>query len=187
MSNVSDRHRKVIIKENANRFYNGFMFMALKKKKQEDQHFKSVLMAHFILVLHIILIVGMVFLVIFFRGIIHYMAWIFLGGLAAIIASGYHFYNRIKKEGKTVRDMLNSSRYRDRTVEINFMGGLASFKIGGPDKHSIPVGDAIGQFPRLEDSDSVRVREISELVNMLENDLITLDEYNKIKEQIFKT
>lgn len=163
------------------------MIMALKKKKQEDQHFKSVLMAHFILVLHVILIVCMVFLVIFFRGIIHYMAWIFLGGLAAIIASGYHFYKRIKKEGKTVRDMLNSSRYRGRTVEINFMGGLASFKIGGSDKLSIPGSDSSEPFPRLEDSDSVRVREISELVHMLENNLITLDEYNKIKEKIFKT
>ena len=39
-------------------------------KKDNDRHFKSVMMAYFILVLHVLLIVGLVMLVIFFRGII---------------------------------------------------------------------------------------------------------------------
>lgn len=163
------------------------MIMALKKKKQEDQHFKTVLMAHFILVLHLLLIVCMIFLVLFFRGVVLYMAWIFLGGLAVIIASGYHFFRRAKKERTTLREILTSSRYQGRPIEINFLGGLASFKIGGSDKLLIPDRDPPGQLRQLEDPDSVRMREISELVHMLENNLITLDEYNKIKEQILKT
>ena len=77
--------------------------MTLIKKEKEESHFKSVLMAYLILVLHVVLITGLVLLVIFFRGIINYMIWIFLGGTAAILASAYHFYKRMKMEGKTIR------------------------------------------------------------------------------------
>ncbi len=161
--------------------------MALKKKKQEDQHFKTVLMAHFILVLHLLLIVCMIFLVLFFHGVVLYMAWIFMGGLALVIASGYYFFRRAKRERTTLREILSSSQYQGRPIEINFLGGLASFKIGGSNKLLTPDRNLAGQSRQLEDPDSVRMREISELVHMLENNLITLEEYNKIKEQILKS
>ena len=60
--------------------------MALPKKEKESPYFKSVLVAYFILVLHVILVAGLVVMVIFFRGIINYMIWIFLGGLIVMIA-----------------------------------------------------------------------------------------------------
>lgn len=162
--------------------------MAFKTKEKEDKHFKSVLMAYFILVLHVILIAGLVLMVIFFRGIINYMIWIFLGGLIAILASGYHFYKRMKMEGKTLREILNSHRYSGRSVEVSVLGGLASLKIGGA-HHNPPAIDTnhSGHLPQLEDPESIRYKEFSELVRLLENDLITLEEYNKFKEQIFKS
>ena len=101
--------------------------MAFKKEK-ENQYFKSVLMAYFILVLHVVLIAGLVMMVIFFRGILNYMIWIFLGGLIVIIASGYHFYKRMKMEGKTLREILNTYRHSGRSVEVSLLGGLASLK-----------------------------------------------------------
>ena len=162
--------------------------MVLKNKEKESQHFKSVLMAYFILVLHVVLVAGLVIMVIFFRGIVNYMVWIFLGGLIAIIASGYHFYNRMKMEGKTLREILNTYRDSGRSVEVSFLGGLASLKIGGED-HRPPAlnSSSTGHIKQLEDPDSIRTKEFSELVRLLENNLITLEEYNKFKEKIFKS
>ncbi len=162
--------------------------MALPKKEKDSQHFKSVLMAYFILVLHVFLVAGLVIMVIFFRGIINYMIWIFLGGLIAIIASGYHFYKRMKMEGKTLQEILNTYRHSGRSVEVSFLGGLASLKIGG-EHHNPPAlnSHSSGQIKQLEDPESIRYKEFSELVRLLENNLITLEEYNKFKEEIFKS
>ena len=161
--------------------------MALNKKEKEESHFKSILMAYLILVLHVVLITGLVLLVIFFRGIINYMVWIFLGGTAAILASAYHFYKRMKMEGKTLREILNSHRFGGRTVEVNLLGGLASLKISGSNGPPVLGTASSGQFKQLEDPDVIRKREFSELVRLLENNLITLDEYKKFKEQMFKS
>jgi hypothetical protein len=161
--------------------------MALNKKEKEESHLKSVLMAYLILVLHVVLITGLVLLVIFFRGIINYMIWIFIAGTAAIVASAYHFYKRIKMEGKTLRDIFNSRRFGGRTVEVNLLGGLASLKISGSNGPAALDTASSGQFKQLEDPKVIHNREFSELVRLLENDLITLDEYNKFKEQIFKS
>jgi hypothetical protein len=161
--------------------------MALMKKEKDEGHLKSVLMAYFILVLHVILIAGLVLLVIFFRGIINYMIWIFIGGTAVILASAYHFYKRMKMEGKTLREMLNSQRFAGRTVEVNLLGGLASLKISGSKDPAALDTTASGQFKQLEDPDVIHNRDFFELVRLLENDLITLDEYNKFKEQILKS
>jgi hypothetical protein len=161
--------------------------MALNKKEKEESHLKSVLMAYLILVLHVVLITGLVLLVIFFRGIINYMIWIFIAGTAAIVASAYHFYKRMKMEGKTLREILNSRRFGGRTVEVNLLGGLASLKISGSNDPAALETSSSGQFKQLEDPNIIHNREFSELVHLLENNLITLDEYNRFKEQILKS
>ena len=160
----------------------------LYKKEKESQYFKSVLIAYFILVLHVVLVAGLVMMVIFFRGILNYMIWIFLGGLIAIIVSGYYFYKRMKMEGKTLQEILNTYRHSGRSVEVSFLGGLASLKIGG-EYHNPPAlnSNSSGNLKQLEDPESIRYKEFSELVRLLEHNLITLDEYNKFKEQIFKS
>ena len=161
--------------------------MAFNKKSEENSHFKSVLMAYFILVLHVLLIVGLVMLVIFFRGIVNYMIWIFIGGSAVILASGYHFYKRLQKDGKTLQEMMSSSRLGSRPIEVSFLGGIASFKIGRPGSTPALSSEAAGQpLQQLEDPATVRIRELTELVRLLEDNLITLDEYNKVKQQILK-
>ena len=161
--------------------------MALNKISEENKHFKSVLMASFILVLHVLLIAGLVMLVIFFRGIINYMIWIFIGGAAVILASGYHFYKRLQKDGKNLREMMSSSRLGSSPIEVSFLGGIASFKIGRPGSTPALSSDAAGRpLQQLEDPATVRIRELTELVRLLEDNLITLDEYNKVKQQILK-
>ena len=158
-----------------------------KKKKSEESHFKSVLMAYLVLVLHLLLVAGLLILVIFFRGVVNYMIWIFLAGSAAILASGYHFYKRIKKEGKTLREILRPPLLEGRTVEVSFLNGFATFKVGGTGDFKALGNETSDPSLQLEDPDTIRVRELSELVRLLENDLITLDEYNKIKKKMFKS
>ena len=65
------------------------------------------------------------------------------------------------------------------------LGGLASFKIGSDDEkqpgiesNSIPVSH------QLEGPQSIRLRELTGLARLLEKDLITLDEYQRIKKSL---
>ena len=149
--------------------------------------FKSVMAAYLVLVLHVLLIIGLGLVVIFFSGIVQYMLWIFLLGAAAILGSFYYFYRRMKAEGRTLREMMQSSMFDGRPVEISFMGGLASFRVGGTDHRSHELGtDTRNPSYQLEDPDAARLREIKELANLLKDDLITREEYEKAKQHIFK-
>ena len=158
--------------------------MEPNKPKETEGVMKSVLTAYFILILHALLFAGLGVLVLFFRGLVNYMLWIFLGGTALIVTSGYLFWRRMKAEGKTLQEMVNSPMFRGRTVEVSLLGGLASFKLGnGPAVPALGAGDD-GLPLQLEDPASARVRELSELARLLENDLITMDEFNRTKQQL---
>lgn len=157
------------------------------EKKDSQGLMTSVLMAYLVLVLHVLLIAGLGFLVFFFRGIINYMVWIFLGGTVAILASAYLFYRRMKAEGRTLRQTLNSPIFRGRTVEVSFLGGLASFRLGKQDAPKSLGNDGTGEVPQLEDPERMKVRELTELARLLENDLITIEEYNQFKRKLFES
>ena len=157
----------------------------MNKSKQNDGVFKSVMMAYSDLVLHVLLIAGLGLLVLFFRGIIQYMIWIFLGGTAAVLVSGYRFYNRMKQEGKTLREMVNSPLFHGRAVEVSILGGMASFKIGQDSNPRALPDTTFKTSNLLEDPASTRIRELSELVRLLEKDLITQEEFNSVKRQLF--
>ena len=146
---------------------------------------KSVLMAYLVLVLHVLLIAGLGLLILFFRGIVNYMIWIVIGGTLIIIFSAWRFYMRMKKEGKTLRDILRSPVFEGREVEVSLLGGLASLKVGKPGHP--PLEDFSSNVKQLEDPEAVRLRELNELVRLFENNLITLEEYNQAKKQIFKS
>ncbi len=167
------------------------MLFKKRKKKEERKNepglFKGVMLAYFILVLHVLLIAGVGLMVIFFRGIINYMLWILIGGAVIIIAAVYYIYRRMKEEGKTLKETLSSPMFSGRPVEISVLGGLASFKMGRPSNMPALGNDQSKQFLQLEDSSSMRIRELTELANLFENNLITQDEYNIAKRQIFKS
>jgi hypothetical protein len=79
--------------------------------------------------------------------------------------------------------MMNSPLFKGREVEISLLGGLASLKVGKP-RHLL-LENYHGEIKQLEDPDSVRFKELNELVRLFENNLITLEEYNQAKKQIF--
>jgi hypothetical protein len=157
----------------------------MKKSNEKEGLMKGIFMAHAILVLHVLLLVGLGFLVFFFRGVIVYMGWILVGGIAAIAGSTYYFYRRMKREGKTLKEMLKTPLLNGRSVEVSILGGLASLKIGRPGDPSLP-GNAGDNYRLLEDPSKTGVRELRELVKMLEDGLISLEEYNQAKQRLFK-
>lgn len=156
------------------------------KNKNNPSLFSGVMLAYAILLLHVLLIAILGIMVIFFRGIVHYMVWIFLGGTIAIAASAYFFYKRIKAQGKTVKDLLNSPLLSGKSVEVSLLGGMASVKIDRSGAASPPVIEATPQVPKLESAKEARIRELTELAKKLEDDLISPEEYDKAQKRIFK-
>lgn len=157
------------------------------KKKEDDGLFKSVLLAYFILALHVLLIAGMAMLVLFFRGVVNYMLWIFLAGIALIGLSAFYFIRRMRTEGKSIGEMLRNPMFNGRSVEVSLLGGMATVKLGQPTRPPVIGHDETIDIPRLEDPEVSRRREVSELAELarlLEKDLITVDEFNRAKRQL---
>ena len=159
-------------------------------KKEGDSLVKSVLLAYFILALHVLLIAGMAILVLFFRGVVNYMLWVVLGGIAIIGLSAFFFLRRMRAEGKSLREMLRNPVFNGRSVEVSLLGGMATVKLGQPSTRPAIGHDAATDAPRLEDPDASHnrdVSELSELARLLEKDLITVDEFNKAKRQLLNS
>jgi hypothetical protein len=162
------------------------MFKRQKPKKESDGLLKSVLMAYLVLALHVLVIAMICILVIFFRGIVNYMLWIFLAITLLILGSGYYFYRRMRAEGKNLREMMRSPLFAGRSVEVSFMGGFASIKLNQQGDH-LPALDAPPATLQLEDPETQRIRQLTELARLLEKDLISREEYDTAKQQLLKT
>jgi hypothetical protein len=162
--------------------------MANKNENQGDNLFKAVIMTHIILILHLLIIAGLVLMVIFFRGVTQYALWIFLGATGLFILSGFFIYRRIKSKGKKMfHDIENSSLFHGRSFEVSFLRGLASLKFGQPDDLKAIENPSSEEKFQLEDSETHRIRELTELARMYENNLITSEEYKRAKNQILKS
>jgi membrane protein implicated in regulation of membrane protease activity len=99
--NVSGQ--KAIRSKTVKRHLDGILNHESKEVKENNGVIKSIFIAYFILLLHILLLAGLGVLILFFRGIVNYMLWVFLAGTGIIIFSAYRFYRKMKKEGKTLR------------------------------------------------------------------------------------
>lgn len=146
--------------------------------------FKGVSLAYLILILHVLLIAAVGLLVIFFRGVVNYMLWIFLGFILMILVSGYLFYRRMKHRGRQLQDTLKTPAFDGRAVEISLLGGLASFRIGESKSPPALTLEGTESIPQLEDAESMRLRKLSELAKLYENGLISDEEFNTIKNRI---
>lgn len=153
--------------------------------KQGEGLFKGVAMAYTVLLLHLLLIAGLGLVVIFLTGIATYMFWIVLGGITLLTLSGYLFFKRLRREGKTLGETLRAPDFQGREVEVSFLGGLASMRLGkAVPKKEINAG-GYGQRPLLEDPEVLRVREIQALADLLEKNLITREEFDQAKQRLF--
>jgi hypothetical protein len=158
--------------------------MWFDKPKDDDGLFRGVLLAYGIVVLHGVLIAGLLLMVIFFHGLLSYFSFIFLGGAAGIGFWLYRAIRRAKAQGKSLKQMLDLPALRGRSVEVQFLGGLASVKLGkGIDNHLLDSQTARSSR-LLEDPVSQQIRELTALASLLEKDLITIEEYTAAKKQL---
>ena len=145
-------------------------------------------MTHIILFLHLLIIAGLVLMVIFLGDVTQYVLWVFLGATGLFMLSGFFIYRRIKSKGKKMfQDIENSPLFQGRSFEVSFLSGLASLKFGQPD--DLKAIDNLSSEARfqLEDPETVRIRELTELARMYEKNLITSEEYNRAKHEILKS
>lgn len=158
-----------------------------KSPSEKSGLFGGVFAAYMVLILHLVLIAALGLLVLFFRGFVTYMLWIFLGGTALLLVSAYLIYRRVKTEGMNLKDAMNSPAFRGKAMEVSLLGGLASFRVG--DTNAFPQLEDRGLPPplQLEDPETVRIRELAELARLLENDLITREEFNQAKQRLFRS
>ena len=102
--------------------------------------------------------------------------------------SAYIVYRRIKSNGKQMlRDIKNSSMYQGGGLEVSFLRGLVSLKLGRPNDLKYIDNQSSGANLQLEDPKTIQIRELTELARMYEKNLITADEYDRTKKQIMKS
>ncbi len=157
-----------------------------KKDNEISNITSSLVLASSILIFHVLLLAGLGILVLFFSGIVNYIFWIFLAGSALITGSVYFFFRYMKKEGGSAfLKIMSLPELKGKNVEVNLLGGLASFKIAS-DKSNPQVieSNVIPSARQLEDPSSRRLRELTELASMLEKNLITLEEYHQVKKSL---
>jgi hypothetical protein len=82
-----------------------------------------------------------------------------------------------------VRDIRGAPVAAGGTMEISFLGGLASVTFSRPDAGAARP-PAAGPPPLLEESETQRIRELAQLAQMVEKNLITPDEFRRAKAAI---
>jgi hypothetical protein len=150
----------------------------------QESIFKGVLLAYFVLVFHVVLIIGLGVVMLFFGGVIAHLPWILALGLVAVVGSCYLWWQHLKKRGKSLRDILRDPLFEGRSVEVTLLGGLASFKLGQP-KETLTIDHATAEGPRqIQGSTTRHTEELTKLALLLKQDLITIDEYLEAKKDI---
>ena len=157
-----------------------------KKDNEISNITNSLVLASAILIFHVVLLGGLGLLVLFFSGIVNYIFWIFIVGSALVSGSVYLFFRHMKKEGgMAFLKIMSLPELKGKNVEVNLLGGLASFKIANDKSESIELeSNVIPVSRQLEDPSSRRLRELAELSRMLEKNLITLEEFNQVKKSL---
>ena len=154
--------------------------MTMKPDTSGSELFKGVMLAHLILGLHVAVFALIGLLVIFFGGIALYWGWILLGGLIIAALGGLFIYRLLKTRGRSlVRDLNGVTVPSGGSLEVSFLGGLASVKFDRPAPS--PKGIAVAAPALLEDPESQRVRELTSLGQMYEKNLITREEFERAK------
>jgi hypothetical protein len=157
------------------------------KKNETTALVSSLFLASSVLIFHVVLLAAMGILVIFFSGIVNYIFWIFLGSCALIGGSVYFFFRYMKKDGgRMVNQLLSLPELKGKNFEVKILGGLASLKIVGENDQTraIEVNQPLSSR-QLEDPQSIRLRELTELARLMEKNLITADEYDQAKKSLF--
>lgn len=158
--------------------------MATDEKKERFAATGGIFAGYFVIVLHILLVLGLALVVIFLRGVNEYLTWILLGGLLLILGSGYFFYRKIKNDNRKLRDILADPAFEGKSLEVSLLGGMASLKVAQSPLNRPELEQGRHTPPQIEDSRNTQVRELTQIANLLENNLITQEEYDRLKKNV---
>jgi hypothetical protein len=123
-------------------------------------------------------------LIFFFGWLVTNLLWIILGLLLISGIVSYLVFRRLRREGRSLREALRSPMFEGRSVEINLLGGMASFRLGPPSGPKVLEYGGENRLLSLEDPELTRMREIAELAELLEKNLITPEEFAAAKRKI---
>ncbi len=159
-----------------------------KYKGNDGSVTKGVFIAYFILLFHVVLLAVVGLLVLFFSGIVNYLLWILLGGFGLIIGSGYLLLRYLRKKGGSLVKILSLPEFQGKDIEVSVMGGLASVKIHGSEGQPQMIGTDSDTRHKtgIQDETSSEIRDLSRLAGLLEDNLITRDEYQQAKQRLLE-
>ncbi len=146
--------------------------------------FSGIFLAHLILILHGLLLLGLTFLVLFFRGILSYMPWIFALGTLFILASGAYLFWRIRKSQRNLRDILSDPSLQGRALEISFLGGLASLRLGNSTGSDSSLLMDHRPHLMLENSPEQNLSRLETLAVMYRDGLLSREEFEQMKTEL---
>jgi len=147
---------------------------------------KGLFLAHLIIVLQILVVAIIWMTVVFIGGLARYLLWVLLGGGASILILAYVLYRRARTSGRDLIKNLDVSTLQGRPFEVRFLGGLMSFKVGDSDNLPALQHKVSRSVAQLEDTQTVRKRELAELAQLLADDLISAEEFTSARQKIMK-
>ncbi|MFK5925572.1 MAG: SHOCT domain-containing protein [Desulfuromusa sp.] len=153
--------------------------------EQNKSVFNGVMLGYLVLVLHVLLMVGLGVTVVVIKGIYDFRWLIIIAGIALIGVSGYYFYHYFKAHKQRLSDLMSSPAFIDRTLEISLMGGMATVKLGHRDDSiKLIQADSETEVRQLQSPESTQIEELSKLSQMLADELITREEFLRLKQEI---
>lgn len=159
------------------------------RKKDKDGVFKNIFVAYFILLLHVFLLAGIGLTALLFKGIYHYLPWIMAGIAALVLSIVWFIYARMRATSSSLSQVLGTPEFQDRAVEIRLLGGLATFEIKAKEPPLLPNHTGLSPYSdaRLIESASDQAeRKLLELNGLYEKDLISKDEFEKVRQRIIQ-
>ena len=153
--------------------------------QQNKNFFSGVMLGYLVLLLHIILMIVLGITVIVIKGIYDFRWLILFAGIALIGGSGYYFYRYFQEHKQRLQDLMSDPALHDRTLEISLMGGMATMRLGHKDDNIKLIQETSGaEIKQLELPKSAQMKELSELTRMLDEELITREEFLQLKKGI---
>ena len=157
--------------------------------KDKDGLFKSIFTAYLILLAHVVLLAGVGVTVVLFKGVYHYLPWI-MGGIGILVlVIAWIFYRRMRESSSDIKDILLMPEFRDKTVEIRLLGGLASFKITAKENQQMLIDHRLSTSSDkflIENDINKTEQKILKLTVLFEKDLITREEFDRARQNIIQ-
>jgi hypothetical protein len=153
--------------------------------EQNKSIFNGVILGYLVLLLHVLLIIGLGVTVVVIKGIYDFRWLIIIAGIALVGGSGYYFYHYFKAHKQKLNDLMSNPAFNDRTLEISLMGGMATMSLGHKDDNlKLIQADRETDGKLLESPESTQIEELTKLNQMLNDELITREEFLQLKRKV---